>query len=236
MTSSVPVAGVLHTVAGVAVGVGQTLDAAGVRAVHVVEPWLLAESVRAGAGTEVAARIGAHLRDLADLGADAILVTCSSIGEAAERASASVEVPVLRIDGPMAAKAVTVAAGGATRRVAVVATLASTLGPTARLVRRSADGAGASGIEVVTTLCEGAFDARAEGRVAEHDAAVRSAVDDARATCDVVVLAQASMAEALGEAGPGVPVLTSPRSGVAALLTHLDVGTIPQRADDDRST
>src|SRR3546814_4764838 len=65
-----------------------------------------------------------------DAGCDAALVTCSSIGAAVDIAAQLYDQPVLRVDRAMAEKAV--ATG---RRIGVVATLSTTLNPTADLVR-----------------------------------------------------------------------------------------------------
>jgi hypothetical protein len=62
-------------------------------------------------------------------------------------------VPVLRVDQPMADKAVQLG-----KRIGVVATLSTTLNPTSDLVRRRAAVAGKE-IELKSVLCEGAFEA-----------------------------------------------------------------------------
>jgi len=65
-----------------------------------------------------------------DSGADYILVTCSSIGAAVEKAAETANIPVLRVDQPMADLAVQTG-----KRIGVIATLQTTLEPTADLVR-----------------------------------------------------------------------------------------------------
>ena len=86
---------------------------------------------------DIAQRVDAYIKSAASGEADYILVTCSSIGPAVEISATSTAVPVLRVDQPMADRAV--AAG---RRVGVIATLPTTLNPTADLVRRRAALAG----------------------------------------------------------------------------------------------
>ncbi|WP_203667905.1 aspartate/glutamate racemase family protein [Cellulomonas pakistanensis] len=216
-------AGLLHTVPALAARFDADLDAAapGVRRVHVVDGWLLATAVAAGVTPEVEAAVLAHVRHLADAGADAVLVTCSSIGEAAEAAGARVAVPVLRVDAAMAGEAVRLAAApGARGRVAVLATLASTLGPTGRLVERAALDAGAD-VAVDARVVEGAAAVRDAGDGDRADDLVARAVAQAAADADAVVLAQASMAGAAARAHASVPVLTSPPGGVAALAGAL---------------
>ena len=79
---------------------------------------------------QTARRVTQHVAAAEDAGADYIMVTCSSIGAAVETAATLSGVPVLRVDQPMADKAV--ATG---RRVGVIATLPTTLKPTADLIR-----------------------------------------------------------------------------------------------------
>jgi Asp/Glu/hydantoin racemase len=151
-----------------------------------------------------------------DAGADFVMVTCSSIGAAVETASTLATVPVLRVDRPMADQAV--ATG---RRIGVVATLSTTLEPTADLIRRRAAAAGKP-IELNSRLCEGAFDALMSGDAAMHDAMVAAALKQLATEVDVIALAQASMArvvETLSAADRRVPILASPPLAVEYLAT-----------------
>jgi hypothetical protein len=142
---------------------------------------------------------------------------------------------VLRVDATMAREAVALAsAPGARGRIAVLATLSSTLGPTGRLVERAAAAAGvAETVEIGVLVVDGAAAARDAGDGTRADELVARAVADAAADADVVVLAQASMAGAAALAEPAVPVLTSPAGGVAALVQEL--GNTPSgRAPGER--
>jgi Asp/Glu/hydantoin racemase len=109
------------------------------------------------------------------------------------------------------------------RKVGVVATLPTTLEPTADLIRRRAAAAGKS-IDLTARLCEGAFDALMSGDTAAHDAMVADALRDLVERVDVIALAQASMArvvETLSEADRRVPILASPPIAVEYLATVL---------------
>jgi aspartate/glutamate racemase len=177
------------------------------------EPGLSSEPVR-------------HIGYLADAGAEAVLVTCSSIGEAVEAAAHDAGIPVLRVDAPMAAEAIQLAQDAGrfparAGRIIVLATLAATLGPTGRNLERYAAG---TGVEVDVRVVEDAFTARRDGNQAEHDRLVRDAVADAARQADVIVLAQASMAGAIDGIRTPVPVLTSPKGGVASLVQILGQG------------
>lgn len=195
--------------------------------VSVVEEALLS---RARAGTsDIDLRDGvrAALESLTAAGAAVIVCTCSTIGALAEDLGREGEVPVVRVDRPMADRAV----GSPGRRpgsvhVLVAVALASTLGPTTDLLTASAAAAGRA-VEIDVLRCDDAwplFEAGcADAFVAAVAQTVRAALDPRRAartaSADVVVLAQASMAPAAGLLGDlVVPVLTSPREAVRYAL------------------
>jgi Asp/Glu/hydantoin racemase len=146
------------------------------------------------------------------------MVTCSSIGAAVETAATLATVPVLRVDQPMADQAVVTA-----KRIGVIATLPTTLEPTADLVRRRAAAANRE-IELTARLCDGAFEALMSGDAAKHDAMVAEALRDLASQVDVITLAQASMArvvDTLSEADRQTPILASPPLAVDYLATVL---------------
>lgn len=150
-------------------------------------------------------------------GADIIFSACSSLGPAIDVARSRVRIPIVKIDDAMAAVVASTA-----DRVGVLATVPTTLGPTAALVREHASRLGRH-VEVSERLCEGAFDLLIAGDRAAHDAAVKDGAANLAQTCDVIVLAQASMARLAPtlEAAVGVKVLASPRSGVEDLRERL---------------
>jgi Asp/Glu/hydantoin racemase len=186
---------------------------------HIVDETLLGVTRKTGTLTPTTRRrVLGYVESAADAGADLVVVTCSSIGPAVDASHAFVDVPVLRIDEPMADEAVRLGT-----RIGVLATLATTLGPTAALVARRGDEAGKH-VDVVARVCEGAFDALAAGDRERHDQLVRAGLRELIADVEVVVLAQASMArvvDTLPDEQRVVPILSSPRLGmqrVAALL------------------
>lgn len=215
--------GLLHTVPALAATFDRLVDdaAPGLRRVHTVDGWLLATARRDGVTPAVHQAVQTHLRQLAATGAGAVLVTCSSIGEAAEAAASAVTIPVVRVDVAMADQAVQLAsAAGAGGRIAVLATLTSTLGPTGRLVERAARAARRN-IDVTADIVDGAAEAADAGDSARVDALVAAAVQRAGTRADAIVLAQASMAGAARSTEVGVQVLSSPIGGVRALLAEL---------------
>uniref|UniRef100_F4CCC5 Asp/Glu/hydantoin racemase n=1 Tax=Sphingobacterium sp. (strain 21) TaxID=743722 RepID=F4CCC5_SPHS2 len=159
----------------------------------------------------ISKRVADYVASAEDSGADYILVTCSSIGAAVEAAADTVRVPVLRVDQPMADLAVQKG-----KRIGVIATLRTTLEPTADLVQRRAALAGKE-IEINARLCEGAFEALMGGDAAKHDELVAKALRQLMQEVDVILLAQASMArvvDALADEDKGVPILASPPNAI----------------------
>ncbi len=166
----------------------------------------------------IARRVAGYLESAELAGADYIMVTCSSIGPAVEAGAKLMGVPVLRVDQPMADKAV--ATG---KRIGVIATLSTTLEPTADLIQRRAAMAGKQ-IELTSKLVEGAFEALMAGDGATHDTKVATALRELSQQVDVVVLAQASMARVVDSLAPSdkrVPILASPGIAVDYLATVL---------------
>ncbi len=166
----------------------------------------------------IARRVAGYLESAELAGADYIMVTCSSIGPAVETGAKLMGVPVLRVDQPMADKAV--ATG---KRIGVIATLSTTLEPTADLIQRRAAMAGKQ-IELTSKLVEGAFEALMAGDGATHDTKVAAALRELSQQVDVVVLAQASMARVVDSLAPSdkrVPILASPGIAVDYLATVL---------------
>ena len=211
--------GLVHTSATL-VPVFQKLCSAelpGVETFNIVDDSLIKDVIARGELTaKTARRVVDHIASAEAAGADLILVTCSSIGRAVEAAANLVSVPVLRVDQPMADQAVRTG-----KKIGVVATLTTTLLPTADLIQRRAAAAGKE-VEITTRLCEGAFDALMSGDAAKHDAMVAAALKELAARVDVIVLAQASMArvvEGLREADKRVPILASPPIAVKHLAT-----------------
>jgi len=179
-----------------------------VKVFNIVDDSLIKNTIACGELTaSTSKRVVNYAASAQEAGADYILFTCSSIGPAVETAATLTGVPVLRVDQPMADKAV--ATG---KKIGVVATLSTTLNPTSGLVRRRALVAGKE-IELKAVLCEGAFEALMSGDATTHDKKVGDALKQLANEVDVIVLAQASMArvvDTLTEAEKKVPILASP--------------------------
>ena len=187
-----------------------------IEAVHMVDESLLKDIIRDGCLLKpTARRVVGHILSAEQAGTDAILVTCSSIGKATELGRELVNLPVLRIDEPMASEALK-----AGSRIGVVATLPSTLNPTVDLIKRQAT----QDINVTAKLCEGAFEAVISGDAATHDKIVSEGILGLIAQVDVIVLAQASMARVVNSLPADkvtIPVLSSPRLAIEHLAQFL---------------
>jgi aspartate/glutamate racemase len=187
-----------------------------VTAINYLDDRIVADLGDPDVAPSVPARIAELAQAAVDAGAEAILLTCSSISELAADTAERVGVPILRIDEAMADEAV--ATGD---RIVVLATLATTCGPTTRLIQERAGLAGRAP-SITSVVIDGAFEAVASGDRPTHDRLVAAAIERAAADADVVVLAQASMASAASAVDVEVPVLTSLESGVRRLRSLME--------------
>lgn len=187
---------------------------------HMVDESLIKDTIRHGALRRVTIRrLLALVASAQEAGATAVLVTCSSIGPAVAMAQQIFEIPVVRIDEAMAETAVAQA-----HSIGVMATLRTTLEPTLALLRAKAAEAGRD-VELVPSLCDGAFEAVLAGDTATHDRILTAALLEEMKGVDLVVLAQASMARVVKAMPPGtlpMPVLSSPELAVRQARRVLD--------------
>jgi Asp/Glu/hydantoin racemase len=188
---------------------------------NIVDESLLQDTIRNGELSKTTIRrLVAYLALAQEAGADLAMVTCSSIGPAAEIGKLLVNIPVLRVDEPMADKALE-----SGQRIGVAATLRTTLTPTASLIQRKASAMGKD-IIIISKLCPGAFDALLAGDTAQHDMLIKEGLQELIPQVDVVVLAQASMArivETLPQSERMLPILSSPRLAVEHLAHTIAV-------------
>lgn len=171
----------------------------GLEDIHLVDENLLADARRTGSAPGLAGR----LTELVAAGAELIVCTCSTIGAGAEALSGAV--PVVRLDRPMAEAAV--AAGD---RIAVVATVESTMEPTLTLLRETAG----RPVTLIPSPCYAAWRHFESGDLTTYIETIAAHIRADAEDADVVVLAQASMAPAAALL-PGLTVLSSPRAAVA---------------------
>lgn len=176
---------------------------------NMVDESLLRDIIRdKGLSEPTATRLIGHVKAAEQAGAEIILVSCSSMGRAVEKSRESCKAIVLRVDEPMADKAIATGT-----RIGVIATLPSTLKPTVELIQERAAAKGKT-VSIDSCLIEGAFDAVITGNGAKHDELIKAKLKELVSKVDVIVLAQASMArvvDSMSEQEKPVPILSSPR-------------------------
>ena len=176
------------------------------------DPSILAEVRDAGFVTAgAAARLVTMFMQAVQDGAEVVLNCCSSVGEVADAAVSIGKftgVPIVRIDEEMCREAVRLGA-----RIGVLATLPTTLEPTKHTIERVAR-------ELGKQVVEGAFGVDQE----QFKALLGKTAEQIRDQADVILLSQGSMAYAetfLSETY-GIPVVSSPRFGAAAVRSALE--------------
>jgi Asp/Glu/hydantoin racemase len=189
---------------------------------HVLDEPLLERIRRHGAANpEDDERLAAHVRLAEELGASAVLVTCSTVSLSVDRVRAGFHVPITKIDEAMAEQAVRVGP-----RISIIATSATTLEPSRLLVEDRARLMDRP-VQIRLRLVADAAEALWRGDGGTHDGLVERAVREEAEEADVVVLAQASMARVLRALAPSpvpAPVLASPQSALAEIRLALAEG------------
>ncbi len=173
---------------------------------HILNESLLQDLLRGRPTAAVYRRVVEQIALAADAGAELIVMTCSSTSPAVDIARTIIATPILKIDDPMAARAVE-----AGRRIGLICTTTSTAEPSAALLHAHA-AAQRREVAVETVILAEAYAALMKGDRRRHDAIVRQAATAAAATADVLVLAQASLAHLQDDlaAKLAIPVLASP--------------------------
>lgn len=183
------------------------------------DPSILAEIRENGYVTAppAARLVGMYMQAVSD-GADAILNLCSSVGEVADAAQGIAKytgIPIVRVDEEMCREAVRRG-----DRIAVMATLPTTLEPTKNTILRVAREMNKH-VELIDSLVDGAFGLDQEAFKALMIKYAEKIADKA----DVILFAQGSMAycEEIIHDRYGKMVVSSPRFGAAALRDALAV-------------
>ncbi|MCF8105700.1 MAG: aspartate/glutamate racemase family protein [Desulfohalobiaceae bacterium] len=151
-------------------------------------------------------------------GAELIVFTCSSTSPAVNTVREMSSIPILKIDDPLAAKAVSIG-----HRIGIVCTVQSTLLPSQNLIREHAAQQGKE-VEIRAELESEAFQAIKSGDRQLHDQKIKEAAIRVSQQVEVVVLAQASMSHLTSEIQKNisVPVVSSPDLCVEELVQHVN--------------
>ena len=183
---------------------------------HFLDEGLLPLINRSGLTSATLAELERLVARASASGATGVLLTCSAYSPAVPAVQSHFAIPVVSVDEAMLRRALEHG-----RRIGVVATVEAAGPTTAKLLRDYAAEAGRT-IEVSVRVVSEAFSALKAGDEGRHDALVREQIDALLPACDVIVLAQISMARALtGAPAYPKPVLTSPEVSIRALLARL---------------
>lgn len=178
---------------------------------NIADDSLLPQTLEAGELTEsVAKRIMHYALAAESNGADGIMVTCTSVNEAAAHARKFINVPMINIDEPVAKKCV-----DAGTKIGILATLPTSPIATLRLIREEAARQGKE-IEPIIKVVDGAFDILCSGDRPKHDDLVREALVELAKEVDVITFAQISMSQVKHD-DPGVPLFKIGTSGFEAI-------------------
>lgn len=182
---------------------------------HIVNEDLLIAAREAGRITpELSSKVSAIVKDTFDAGSTLLVCTCSTVGDGVERAGKSFAFPVIRIDRPMAEEAVRLG-----KNIIILATLPSTLLPTRQLILDVAHEANKN-VAVIEVLCDKAWAKFEKGDLAGYLHLIAEKMEEVAEIGDVIVLAQASMAEAVTLCGRlPVPVVSSPTLGLEKAIS-----------------
>lgn len=142
-------------------------------------------------------------------GSDALLLACSSLGKAADIARELLDIPLYKIDEPMADQAV-----NSGNNILVLGTVKSTLEPTSDLIRSKRKSQEQS---ITCILIPDVFELYEIDRE-QHDQRIAEVIQEHLNTYDVIVLAQASMANAIQYITQGIEkIVTSLPLGLQQL-------------------
>lgn len=149
-----------------------------------------------------------------EAGADAILLTCSSFSPYVPGFKHLFRVPILSSDESMLNEAVKI--GG---KIGVIATVEKAGPTTTNLLHETAKEQEKT-IEVDTVVIKDAFQALQKGNPTVHNELIHAEINRLSKSCDVILLAQYSMARALDTFERGeIPILTGPEVSANAIVS-----------------
>lgn len=174
---------------------------------NICDDTLLKETIEAGHCTEsVVRRVYNYVMSAVEFGADCVMLTCTSVYEAAKYIRPLAPVPVFDIAEPAAKAAV--AAG---KKIGILATLPTSPKAVINMINTEAAAAGKE-VEIVTKVVNGAFDVLCAGDRAKHDEMVNEALYALAKEVDIICFAQISMS-LLKHEDCGVPIFKIGVSG-----------------------
>ena len=191
-----------------------------VEVVHLCDDTIQRDNIRAGVGVIPKVnyfKFTQYAHNLEEAGVDMILLACSTFNYAAELARPLINVPIAQIDRPMMEEAVHQG-----RRVGMLATLATTVPSSERLLRIVA-AEQKQEVEITTVLRPEAFAAVQKGDVETHNRILLEEIDKLSTSVDSIVMAQLSMSALEPHLGKTrVPVYNSGATGFARIRHMLN--------------
>jgi len=139
--------------------------------------------------------------------AELAVITCSSVSkDQLETLKKEIALPLLKVDIPMASKAVS-----AGTKIGLIISFAPSQAHSTKLIEEQAKALGQH-VEIVPVVVDGAYDALLGGDKPKHDELLLAEVEARKDEVDVFVLSQVSMSALEQEAKnrSGKPVLSSP--------------------------
>jgi len=150
---------------------------------------LITDTQKAGYATgAVARRMYQYMISAVDAGADAILVTCTSVNTVTKSIRTMIPVPVISIEEPIARLAVEKG-----NRIGILSSVATSARPVKNTIEEYAASVGKQ-ITAEIEVADGAFEALMTGDRPLHDEKIRQALEKLVKKADVIVFAQISMA------------------------------------------
>ena len=190
-----------------------------IEVVHLCDDTIQRDNIRAGVGVIPKRnyfKFAQYAHNLQEAGADMILLACSTFNYAAELARPMIDIPIMQIDRPMMETAVSQG-----RRVGLLATLATTVPSSERLLRIVA-AENKKDVEIVTVLREEAFKAIQKGDADTHNAILMDEIAKLSEKVDVIAMAQLSMSALTPHLGKTkVPVYDSGTTGFGRIREML---------------
>ena len=155
---------------------------------NIMDDSLLKETLANGGPTnDVANRMMSYANVAQNMGADGILVTCTSVNNATKYIRRFLRIPILNIEEPVGEMAVEQGT-----RIGVMGTIPTSPGAIGAVIRDKAEEKGKK-IEIVNRVVDGAFDVLCSGDRDKHDKMVCEALYKLAEEVDVIAFAQISM-------------------------------------------
>lgn len=174
---------------------------------NIMDDSLLKETLANGGPTnDVANRMLNYAQVAQSMGADGVLVTCTSVNRATKYIRHFLRIPIMNIEEPVGEMAVEQGA-----RIGVMGTIPTSPGAIGAVIRDKAEEKGKK-VELVDCVVDGAFDVLCAGDRDRHDRMVCEAMYKLAEQVDVIAFAQISMS-LLKHDPVKVPVLKIGASG-----------------------